>query len=384
LYRQFYFPAVSSGYYRQFYRHLSNMVAQLRDGHSTLESDLLGKTLTDLGTPAIFYDTSFLDACGMLIDGEYVVYEAGKNNSLGLVPGDKVLDFGPDTDFAGLYQEWQQEARCGDNSFQFEHHAFRAFQNSLFSMATWYGQMTVQHLNGERELLSLRDIPLVHTYCFGYPLPYETRTGMRIYTDQITAGVLYLNVLSFYQLPAQYNDLYRKMSGQAGIIIDLRGNSGGRPKSSAALVSPFLKTTYAFHCRTTDGSSSSDITMTADPIEDFHGKIAILVNETSKSGADFAVYAFLHGDVIGPVRVFGAPMAGLFSATTSSNIGYTVNGQSDSLTLGVTIAECTNAAGENLDGEYITPQEQIAFSHADIQQGNDPVIQRALAWIAEK
>jgi C-terminal processing protease CtpA/Prc len=155
---------------------------------------------------------------------------------------------------------------------------------------------------------------------------------------------------------------------------------GGYSFSTGGLVAPFLKSDYTFHCFA-ESIGAQDMVMKADPARDFQGRIAILTNEISKSGADFAAYALLHGNVVGEARSFGTPSAGLFSATQFTDISYTLNESSETLQSGVTIEQCANDDGVNLDGSYVDPDERITFQASDIVSGQDPVINRALAWI---
>jgi hypothetical protein len=386
LFNEFYLKAVSRPYYREFYRQLSNYVARLRDNHSTLQSSVLCDSQFDTLTPTITYNSSPLGACGRVIDGKYVIYGVDAGAPLKLSVGDAIVRLGQNTGMDSLFSRWQEEARCQDNSFQYQHHAYLAFQTSMLNMAPWYDSITVEHKDGTLEDIPMKGLEPYYTYCFGFPLRYDTQLGMDVYTEELTPTVRYFHTLSFMNPPVRYRDAFKGMAGKDGIIIDLRGNSGGFMKSCGALLAPFIESPYNFG-RCWDNTSSfdqaEDTVIEPDPIDGFTGKIAILVNEISKSAADFCVYGFQHADVIGDVRVFGEPMAGLYSTTTTGSFSYTLNDVSETLNMGVTLSQCRTADGENLDGYFITPDEIIDFSAADINNQNDPVIKKALDWIGQ-
>jgi hypothetical protein len=327
---------------------------------------------------------STLGACGRVIDGKYYIYQASAGNPLQFAVGDAILHFGEDTDFAALFSRWQQEARCTDNSFQHQHDAYLAFQGSLLNMAYWYPSLTVARKDGTIEDISMQDVEPYHVYCFGYPLRYDTIMGMKIYTEDIKPNIYYVSMLSFMNPGISYKEAFKGAAGKTGIILDLRGNAGGYMSSCSAFLSAFIQTPYNFG-RCWDNTSSydeaEDVIAKPDPIKGFSGKIAILVNGISKSAADFAVYGMLHADVIGQVRVFGAPMAGLYSSTTKGSYSYTFNDVSETLKMGVTVEQCRTADGQNLDGYYVTPDELVDFSAEDIKTQTDPVINQALDWI---
>jgi len=384
MYQTFYYRTIGAKYYREFYDSLSDFLSTLHDNHSEIRSQLLCNSQRYETLPVIKTGGNPLDVCGRLINGEYVVYEVGEVNPIGLEVGDAITAFGNGNTLDTLFDDFLSSPRCYNNSYQHLHQAALEFQISLPGMLTWQQEITVMKKDGTEKQTSMNGIPPVFRRCFGFPMKYENNTDLPVYTEDISDDVRYLHTLSFLNIPAQYKELYRKMEGKKGVIIDMRGNKGGTWRSVGGLLVAFLVAPYDFgYCIDNEGNSGNQVIIKPDPIPGFNGKIALLSNEISKSAADFAAYAFLNAELTGDLRIFGGPTGGLFSTTAFGSLEYTSRGLPESLELADTRSQCFTPDGKNLDGYFVVPHEAVDFSKADILEGRDPVIEQALEWIRQ-
>ncbi|MCZ6597592.1 MAG: S41 family peptidase [Planctomycetota bacterium] len=168
------------------------------------------------------------------------------------------------------------------------------------------------------------------------------------------------------------------MRGHDGIVLDLRGNSGGAAAMCMGLAGHFFEEREVFG---TMKLRDSEMRLVANPrvvdasgegVEAFSGPVAILVDETSASASE----VFSGGmQSTGRVRVFGETTAGavLPARTTKLPTG-------DALLHAY--GDFKTADGTLLEGRGVIPDETVKLTREELLQGRDPQLEAALSWIA--
>lgn len=169
------------------------------------------------------------------------------------------------------------------------------------------------------------------------------------------------------------------MRGHDGIVLDLRGNSGGAGVMVMGVAGHFFATRERLGEMTL---RTGKMEFFANPrlvaaggqrVTPFAGPVAILVDETTGSASE----VFAGGmQSTGRVRVFG---------TTS--IGAVLPARTTRLPNGDTIlhamADFVTADGTLLEGRGVVPDEPVPLQRADLLAGKDAALERAIDWIDE-
>lgn len=158
--------------------------------------------------------------------------------------------------------------------------------------------------------------------------------------------------------------------GVRGLVLDLRGNVGGRLDLGARLLSDFMPAdTQLFEQIDRDGvhttrSASGATASWSLPLE-------VLVDDQTASMAEiFAAAVQEHG----LATVLGKPTAGSVAGGQLFPLG-------DGSALNVTAFEVRSSTGAVLNGVGVTPDETVLGDRASSPTGADPVLDRALALI---
>ncbi|MDQ8199073.1 S41 family peptidase [Pelagicoccus enzymogenes] len=154
-----------------------------------------------------------------------------------------------------------------------------------------------------------------------------------------------------------------------GLVIDLRGNPGGMMVMAGGLAGLLLEE-QATLGRTTLRSGHMNV-VGFPQRRTFHGKVAILVDETSVSTSE--VFA-IGMQELGRARVFGQPTPG---AALPSVFFALPNGDSLQIALG----DFKTPQGVSLEARGVIPDEIVTISPVDLSSGKDSVLIAALNWI---
>lgn len=173
-------------------------------------------------------------------------------------------------------------------------------------------------------------------------------------------------------------DLFEDAQGRAGLILDLRGSTGGYPSVYLALASwLFEAPTPLFRCKNHvgPGHDAHDfgfvVQSTPDPTLHYAGKVAVLTDARTFSAGDFTS-AWMRST--GRARTFGAPSAGGFGSGDG--------GPEGQFYLGVNRILCEDLDGTLLEGNPPPVDVPRGFERSEIAAGVDGVIAEADAWIA--
>jgi carboxyl-terminal processing protease len=154
--------------------------------------------------------------------------------------------------------------------------------------------------------------------------------------------------------------------GIRGLVLDLRGNSGGRIDVGNRLLSHFLPPgSSVFEERDRSGQSRMHVSRNASQYE---LPLVVLVDGgTASMGEIFASAVQGHG----AATVVGSTTAGSVAAAQ-------VFGLPDGAGLQVTVYEILSADGKQLNQIGVVPDEVIEVDPATLGVGEDPVLSRAI------
>lgn len=157
-----------------------------------------------------------------------------------------------------------------------------------------------------------------------------------------------------------------------GLIIDLRGNRGGMIAATMDLAGVFVanrgKSLGTFKVRS---GSQQMLIMPASML--YRGKLAILVDELTASGAEL----FSAGmQDLKRARVFGSPTSGLSLPATMTELP---NGD----VFNYVVGDILRPSGTSLEGVGVTPDEIVELDRKKFLESNDPVLDAAVRWISK-
>jgi carboxyl-terminal processing protease len=172
-------------------------------------------------------------------------------------------------------------------------------------------------------------------------------------------------------------DAYR---GHDGVILDLRGNTGGVGAMVGGLAGHFTDRADTLGVSRT---RTSTLYFVANPrratsdgrrVAPFAGPVAILTDELSGSASEI----FAGGlQSLHRVRVFGDTSLGgvlpaIWDRLPNGDVLYHAFG------------EFVTATGERLEGRGVLPDQPITVTRADLLAGRDPVLDAAVRWIVSR
>ena len=154
-----------------------------------------------------------------------------------------------------------------------------------------------------------------------------------------------------------------------GLIIDLRGNSGGVSLMAAGIAGLLCHNEFSMgtmHLR--DGAIDLDVYPQAHI---FDGPVAVLIDRSSASTSEIFAAGIKESH---RAQVFGETSPGmalpsLFKSLPTGDL------------LQYAIADVTTPTGITIEGTGVQPNHPIAMTREDMAAGRDPVMDAAKAWI---
>jgi len=162
-----------------------------------------------------------------------------------------------------------------------------------------------------------------------------------------------------------------------GVVIDLRGNSGGLLASVGAVSGLFFDKPASLGTMITSGG---DLQLKAMPrevddegrdVRRFSGPVAILIDRGSISCSDIFPAAM---QAVGRARIFGETSAGMALPSVSVPL------PSGDYLLYPT-ADYVDPKSRRIEGVGVAPDAPIVLSLEALRAGRDPALDAALAWI---
>lgn len=212
-----------------------------------------------------------------------------------------------------------------------------------------------------------------------FPTFFARFEAREISQDGSRVGVIWFNnwLVPLMRQVDSAVDVYREHDG---IVIDLRGNTGGVAFMVNGLAGHFTPRTDTLGINKTRTMTMYFVAnprrSTADgrTVTPFAGPVAVLTDELSGSASE----VFTGGmQAIRRVRVFGdTSIGGVLPATwdrlPNGDVLYHATG------------EFITSTGERLEGRGVLPDEPVAVTRADLLAGRDPVLEAAVRWIGTR
>lgn len=185
----------------------------------------------------------------------------------------------------------------------------------------------------------------------------------------------YLHLRGFPELSvvdrvqAALSDL--RAQGARALVLDLRGNSGGRLDVGVRLLSLFVREGPLYQQVSRDGSMrSTRANPWSDPVD---LPIVVLVDSGTASMGEIFASALQEHEV-----------ALLIGETTSGNVAAgQVFPLTDGSALQITVMEIRSGQGKALNGIGVTPDVHVSNSPDDLRRGHDAQLRAAVEHLAE-
>lgn len=190
----------------------------------------------------------------------------------------------------------------------------------------------------------------------------------------LPGGIGYMQISSFADDTAslaQKAAAQFKQENVKSIILDLRGNPGGRLDAAVDVSSLWLPEGATV---VTEKGTTIDQTTAATGDDTLHGiPTVVLIDEGSASASEITAGA-LHDN--GAARLIGVKSYGKGVVQQLVPFG-------DGSELKVTVASWYRPNGQNINKKGITPDQTVGLSDADAQAGNDTQLQAAEAYLQQ-
>lgn len=194
----------------------------------------------------------------------------------------------------------------------------------------------------------------------------------QIESRRLAGGVGYLR-FNLFLLPllAPVREAMKSLSDAPGVVLDLRGNSGGEIAVTTAVAGLFCAE------RTTLGSTrlrQGELHRLVFPSETaYAGPLVILTDEGTVSAAETFAAAMQEN---GRARIVGRPTAGgalpsvIEKLPTGARLQYAVG-------------EYRTPKGVALEGRGVTPDAPVAVTRRALLEGRDPILEKAISVALE-
>ena len=162
----------------------------------------------------------------------------------------------------------------------------------------------------------------------------------------------------------------QQCEGVRGIVLDLRGNGGGRIVAGERLLAGFVPDGPIYQSVDRDGHRDVRNVRGARPI--LTVPLAVLVDEgTASMGEIFA--AAIQEHRVG--RVIGQTTAGAVAASRFIPL-------SGGSALQISIEQVFSGAGAPLDRVGVRPDEEVSLDIDQLRQGRDTQLERAMSYLS--
>lgn len=176
----------------------------------------------------------------------------------------------------------------------------------------------------------------------------------------------------------QLSNALREHPGCDGVVLDLRGNSGGLVPSLTAVSGLFFEKPTSLGTMTLgDGQSLQLMALPRQVSDDGReirrhtGKLAILTDRGSISCSDIFPAGL---QAVGRARIFGSTSAGMALPAAAVPLP-----SGDRLMYPT--ADFVDPLKRRIEGVGVIPDQPVAPSPASLAKGGDPVLDAAVAWL---
>lgn len=194
--------------------------------------------------------------------------------------------------------------------------------------------------------------------------------------DRSRPGVLVLTVDGFeLGLGRWLGEQLEDLPVETDVVIDLRGNPGGRLAEADAVLSCFLPLDRLWAARTGRSGRRVDLRTAGgcgDLDQPVANDVAVLVDANSRSAAELTPAALQEA---GRAVVVGAPTAGSVLISQETRLP-------DGGRLSLSRADFVTASGVRLEKRGVTPDIAAPLTEDDQRAGRDPGLEAAVAILA--
>ena len=166
-----------------------------------------------------------------------------------------------------------------------------------------------------------------------------------------------------------FNDALESFMEADGIIIDLRGNSGGKDAMALGMMGWLAPSKWVVGRLRTRGN---EIKMIVRPrARTYDGPVAVLTDGLTGSSAEFvaaALQEMRRACVIG-TRTKGEALPAEYTTLPNGDVFL------------YAVADFVTGAGERLEGVGVTPEIEVALTQGSLLEGRDIVLEAAVNWI---
>lgn len=157
-----------------------------------------------------------------------------------------------------------------------------------------------------------------------------------------------------------------------GVVLDLRGNSGGVAPMAMGLAGYFVDQPGLSLGRLSYRDMPLELVVNPRPAEQrIDAPLAVLVDELSVSSAEIMAAGL---QKIGRARVFGVPSAGMALPSTWERLP---NGD----LIQYVTADFTDPSGARLEGVGVQPDVALPLTREALIRGEDPALDAAIDWL---
>jgi C-terminal processing protease CtpA/Prc len=190
---------------------------------------------------------------------------------------------------------------------------------------------------------------------------------------EIEGGVMILRFPGFFFTQGQVDDVMKKARKGQALIIDLRGNGGG----SVETLKEFIGNLFDHEVKIADRvmrDNSKPLLAKSGGKDAFAGKLVVLVDSMSGSASEIlarVIQIEKRGIVIGDQSAGAVMEARRYSYKIGFETGLFYGAS-------ITDADLIMTDGKSLEKVGVTPDERLLPTAADLAEGSDPVLARAV------
>jgi C-terminal processing protease CtpA/Prc len=199
-----------------------------------------------------------------------------------------------------------------------------------------------------------------------------------------SGGVVIWKMASFSVPEKDVDDAMKRVQPSRALVLDLRGNGGGREKTLLRLLGYFFDYDVKLG-EIKRRSGTKQLVAKGQGDKAFAGRLFVLVDSNSASAAELfarTIQIEKRGTVLGD-RSSGKVMRSILHGEVSEH-GAPASFSLVPFTVSITDADITMSDGKGLEGQGVAPDELLLPTRDDLARGLDPALSRAasLAGVA--
>lgn len=202
---------------------------------------------------------------------------------------------------------------------------------------------------------------------------------MRGRSVELEDDIMVLKIPQFFFTDGEISDMMTKARKHKGLVLDLRGNPGGSTDTLKALVGCLFDKEVKIADRVERDKTQPMLSKT-NRHDVYSGKLVVLVDSKSASASELLARVV-------QLEKRGVVMGDNSSGSVMESRRYSYKVGTDRLTLfgaSITDADLIMTDGKSLEHVGIVPDEIAVPTAADLSEGRDPVLARAVSALGGK